>query len=201
MQLKLNKWNLSSIIIYNGISDNSIISLSKININKSNSIRIGYVGRLESEKYVLELGKLVYSLGLNISSLKLYIFGSGTLRATLEDDLTSKRLNYEIIENEDELEKIYNNFEILIVPSKLETFSLVTLEALIANKLVLTRDQISYNIFKQYFAENITLLSNKNNINLKKYKYNYCEILRTFSLTRQQEKIINLYKILLQEYV
>jgi len=124
----------------------------------------GYVGRLEPEKNVLEIPKLIKSInekyGVYVSQI--IIFGEGSLKDDLTRLLKKNQIEYKFISGEFNPVNIYKSFGTLLVPSKIESFSLSTIEALIHGKHVFTNDKVSYDLFKGIFQEKIRFIESDN---------------------------------------
>lgn len=91
----------------------------------------GFVGRLDDVKNVKQILKL-FSVKPNRT---LCIIGDGPLRSTVEDYCTRfKNISYL---GQLPREKIYNNFNILVLASKREVYPCVILEGIVANKSIL----------------------------------------------------------------
>jgi glycosyltransferase involved in cell wall biosynthesis len=200
-----SKYGILCEVVYNGIDDRAIERLSQtIKPFQEDFIKLGYVGRLEVEKYVLDLAQIFNSIYQETKADSIVVFGSGSLKNKLITELNSKKILFEIIENEDKVEKIYSTFDLLLVPSKKETFSLVSLEALLAHRIVITRDIISYHIFKDLFPEQIYFLNDYleapkdfSKLSSGIISYNVDRVMKYFSVTAQKEKIEDIYISLL----
>lgn len=109
-------------IIYNGIQISNFITKTKTTKN------IGFLGRLEKEKGLdflldnLQKTRAFTSLGYNLK-----IAGDGNLKNTLKNYQTD--LNLEYFGQLENPKKFLENLDLLIVPSRLESFGLVVCEA------------------------------------------------------------------------
>jgi L-malate glycosyltransferase len=144
IKLKSNRVKDSKIVrIHNGIDpkEYDFTEVEK-NINRKeirkefgileHEFVIGYIGRLSPEKgcdlFLPALNK-VLAKELNV---KLLIVGDGILRAAMQEEMKSGNLEEKIIFTgfRSDIPKILCCFDILILPSYMETFSLTTIQAM-----------------------------------------------------------------------
>lgn len=120
---------------------------------------LGYVGRLEPEKNVLQLPLMYKEIcKLNADINELVIFGNGSLYSELKRQLDLEAIKFTIHTNTADIEQIYSSIGALALTSKIESFSLSSIEALQFGLKVYTYDRISYNLFKNIYPEDIKLL-------------------------------------------
>lgn len=117
-----------NIKIYNPVHVNSNLK------SKLNNLNIVSVGRLSEEKGYLDLIDVMMEVNKINSQVKLTICGDGHLREQVETKIRNYNLNKNIhllgfVEGK-ELEKAYVNSSLYVMPSKLESFGLVLLEAM-----------------------------------------------------------------------
>ncbi|MBK7213612.1 MAG: glycosyltransferase [Bacteroidales bacterium] len=87
-----------------------------------------YVGRLSHEKGVMELPVIYDQLSEQYENVQMVIAGSGPAEKELRKSLPGAIFNGWVTQKE--LSRIYSAADILILPSKFDTFSCVVLEAL-----------------------------------------------------------------------
>lgn len=92
------------------------------------------VGRLEPEKAQLELIDIVKELKKDITDIKLFLIGDGSLRTTLEQKIKENRLEENIILtgfiSKEEMEKYFTDSKLFVMTSHTESFGLVLIEAM-----------------------------------------------------------------------
>ena len=124
-------------IIYNGIDTKRFRynSLLRQDVRKKfgieNCFVLGFVGRLEPVKNVVFLIELMEKLVKENKNIRLLIVGDGSQRIFLQELVEKKLLEDYIlfIGNVTDVEKYYQAFDVFLIPSFFEGFSLVLLEA------------------------------------------------------------------------
>ena len=150
------------VIIYNGTE----LSVKRESRQKHSDLIIGYAGRLSAEKNVPLLLKAV-SLIKNTCSFQIQIAGDGPERDFLEQESMKRGLENRVhfLGHIKDLSKKYSEWDILILPSRLEVFPMVLLEAMsygvpvIASRVggnqELIKDGISGLLFESDNAEDL----------------------------------------------
>jgi glycosyltransferase involved in cell wall biosynthesis len=87
-----------------------------------------FTGRISHEKGVMELPEIIRGIKETIPDLKLVVAGTGPAENELRDALPEAIFLGWV--NHDDLPGIYSSADLLILPSKFDTFSCVVLEAL-----------------------------------------------------------------------
>ncbi|HPE58354.1 MAG TPA: glycosyltransferase [Bacteroidales bacterium] len=87
-----------------------------------------YAGRISKEKGVMELPVIYHEAKRQIKNLKLVVAGTGPAEAELKKAIPDAV--YLGWVNHDELPNIYSSADLLILPSRFDTFSVVVLESL-----------------------------------------------------------------------
>lgn len=87
-----------------------------------------YAGRISREKGVLEIPEIFEQAKMKIPGLKMVVAGTGPAEEDLKKALPGA--TYLGWVNHDELPNIYSSADLLILPSKFDTFSVVVLESL-----------------------------------------------------------------------
>ena len=203
-----NKFNLKSTVIYNELDKNDIINKSKkkVKIKFSNKYPILIsVGRLDKNKNHIFLVQAFNNLKNKIK-YNLIILGSGNENQNLLNKIYEYKLNnyIKIINYKDNPYPYMSISNFFILPSKIEGYPNVLLEAAVLGKLIISnnisgpreiieKDKRGY-IFNTYnYSKLFNILNkiknkkkNKNKINnLKKYIKNYHK-------TDQSQKYISL---------
>jgi glycosyltransferase involved in cell wall biosynthesis len=139
-QTQLPKSFEKSKIIYNPIK--------KINITDTyfhNDIVFGYLGSIDKQKNIVLLVNAFYELTRTHNNVKLIIGGSGT-----DEDGLKKLIKEYSLESHvtmlgyvSEVSSFYNSIDIFVLPSLLESWGLVSLEAMIARKAVIMTNNSS----------------------------------------------------------
>jgi glycosyltransferase involved in cell wall biosynthesis len=146
---------------------NGIVLEETTKINNSKFNVLGYVGRLEPEKNILELPSFFNEIKKRNTNInELLVFGDGSQYSELKQRLHISKINFCINRNVKNINQIYSSIGALVLTSKIESFSLSTIEALQFGLKVYTCDKISYNLFKEIYPETIILLE-ENDKNLQ----------------------------------
>ena len=114
-------------LINNGVKEKKDITKEKGLL-----MRFGYIGRLEDEKNVICLLKAVNLLKKERFVLK--IIGDGSQKEWLQDYCIENDLEDKVIFmgylSSDEIDNVYRQLDVVILPSKRETFGLVLAEGM-----------------------------------------------------------------------
>jgi glycosyltransferase involved in cell wall biosynthesis len=87
-----------------------------------------FAGRLSEEKGIFELPELFSKVRTEIPGLKLVVAGTGPAEAELREALPDAIFLGWI--NHEDLHRVYSSADLLVLPSKFDTFSCVVLEAI-----------------------------------------------------------------------
>jgi glycosyltransferase involved in cell wall biosynthesis len=87
-----------------------------------------FAGRLSEEKGIFELPELFSRVSSEIPGLKLVIAGTGPAEAELREALPDAIFLGWV--NHEDLHRVYSSADLLVLPSKFDTFSCVVLEAI-----------------------------------------------------------------------
>jgi glycosyltransferase involved in cell wall biosynthesis len=148
------------IIIPNGIDTREFTPINK----KANTKKkIIYLGRLCEEKGVLLLPEIISKLKDESLVEKLDVYGSGPMEKALKDKIDDLKLNNKIFLRgpiaHDQVNKIFGNYDILIMPSNKEGHPIVLLEAMacglipIVSRLEGSTDIVVKNKINGYLCE------------------------------------------------
>jgi glycosyltransferase involved in cell wall biosynthesis len=133
------------VTIYHGIinskfenRENSEIIRTKLGY-KSSDIVLGYVGRLAYAKGIEDLLTVFKTLALNNPNLKLVFVGDGDLREYIENFISINNLNQKCVITGfvSDVNSYYKGIDIFVLPSKSESTSMVTQEAMLNGVLCL----------------------------------------------------------------
>ncbi len=126
----LNDINISSSVLL--LINNGVKKKKDITKEKGLLMRFGYIGRLEDEKNVICLLKAVNLLKKERFVLK--IIGDGSQKEWLQDYCIENDLEDKVIFmgylSSDEIDNVYRQLDVVILPSKRETFGLVLAEGM-----------------------------------------------------------------------
>ena len=203
-----NKFNLKSTIIYNELDKNDIINKSKkkVNIKFSNSYPILIsVGRLDKNKNHIFLIDAFNNLKNKIK-YNLIILGSGVENQYLLNKIYENKLNnyIKIINYKDNPYPYMNISNFFILPSKIEGYPNVLLEAGVLGKLIISnnisgpreiieKDKRGY-LFNTYdYSKLFNILNKIKNKKKNKIKVsNLKKYIRDYHKADQSQKYINL---------
>ena len=106
-------------------------SQKEIQSDKKYSFRIGFLGRLVSQKGIDILIQATHILVKENTDCHLYIGGTGPLKSDLETQVQQAGIekNVTFLGNVSDKNKFFNNIDIFVLPSRFEGFPLVLLEA------------------------------------------------------------------------
>ncbi|GEM_PF-1316218 len=191
-------------MIHNGIE------LENLKSNPPTSVKnIGVVARFEREKNVVLAIKVFRFLIKKYGYLSLHLFGDGSKKRTVENFVRRNKIKsvyfHGFVKNTDE---IYSKIDLLVVPSKMETLSLVIFEAMSRGIPVVASNvggipeiiKDGYNGFLaepnvKSFIDKITrIIENPEIIN--DFGKNYAQTLSKFDI---REKFEDLYKVLFDQ--
>lgn len=189
-----------------------------INIDKKENdfINIGIVSRLSYEKGIDKLINALPDIIKEYNNIKLIIVGQGSERSNLESLASnlniSSYISFEGLQAKENLEKYYNSFDIVVVPSRFEGFGLTAIEAMsyevavVASKADGLKEVIEDRINgilvsnedpKEYAKEILALINSKekrNTIGKNARK----RVIENFSFENFENKTISLYKSILE---
>ena len=115
---------------------------SNRNYKKDNTL--GYVGRLENEKGILELLEAIKSIKEKLPQVNWCIIGAGSLKEKVIEFLKNNNLNNTVKlfdpVAQDKLNEFYGNFDCLVFPTYRESLGLVAVEAMSCGVPVLGSD-------------------------------------------------------------
>jgi glycosyltransferase involved in cell wall biosynthesis len=127
------------------VSHRHFINFEKFNITKSIETRqnfVGYIGRLSSEKGILNLIKSVEYFKNDENNIKFLIIGEGSLNDELHKFLKDKDLEDKVIffgwKSHEEISDCLNELKLLVVPSYTEGLPNIIIEAMACGTPVLT---------------------------------------------------------------
>ena len=176
-------------------------------IKNDNDIKkLCYIGRLEPEKGIMRLLKILYEIKSENIDFKLSIIGEGSQKDSInkyikEHDLNSVVNLYGFQENP---YKYMYASDIIVSPSYFEGFSLITAEALILNKVIVATDsggptEILNNGKYGYVCKNDDVELKKSIIKMiideklfEKYKNIKKDIINEFEITNVLKKIYSI---------
>lgn len=141
-----DKYGLKNyVIIENGIDINKIQELSKENINVEKPYLVG-VGRLSIDKGFDILIKAFKDISKEFENLKLYILGEGEDKNKLSKLIKALSLEKKVflMGFKENPYPYIKNSEIFISPSRRESFSLASLEAMALKKAIITTEEVPY---------------------------------------------------------
>ena len=119
-------------IIYNGIDLNKFYSSYQEKDNKENNKKVvGYIGRLELVKGADRLPQIFYEVKRMNCNTEFLVIGDGSLKKDIITKLDKMNIEYSYYPNmpQEKLRKFMNKCDVIIVPSRNESFCLVALEA------------------------------------------------------------------------
>lgn len=119
----------------------------ELNINK-NSFVVGFIGRIQYQKnpeFIVEVFESIYRKDNNSV---LVIAGDGDLRHDLENLIKEKHLedNVRILGQRKDAERLYQGFDIFLLPSRFEGFPIVLVEAETSGLPCVISDSITKNV-------------------------------------------------------
>ncbi len=120
-----------------------IHSVVKKPIVDSNNIKFLYVGRLSEEKGIKELLEVFAELSHKYNNISLMVVGNGVLFDELQVKYKNSQIKFVGKLSHEKLYSVYNESNVVIVPSLTETFGLVLLEALYFEKAIITTTGIT----------------------------------------------------------
>ncbi len=96
---------------------------------------IAFIGNLDGHKGVRILPEILENVSNEIKNIRIYIVGRGPLKEWLIDEIKKrdleKSLNYYVELDNNSLYELLTKIEILLLPTRLESFGLVILEAMV----------------------------------------------------------------------
>jgi len=139
---RINKKKIHVINNFINLTDKKIIEdkgylLKKHKISYSQFI-IGYIGRLDvHEKGIDILISAVKNLSKSKPNVLLLLIGNGRDENTIRDLLVKSTIKWKIIEPQLQIYDYYNLIDIFVLPSRIEPFGIVILEAGLMSKPVI----------------------------------------------------------------
>ncbi|XAM40666.1 D-inositol-3-phosphate glycosyltransferase [Terrisporobacter petrolearius] len=132
--LKLGYSGQNSQIIYKGVDSKDFKPLDKEKIKKElgfEKLVVGYIGRLETVKGADKLPLIFYELSKRRSDVEFIIVGQGSLKDSIIKKLNDLNIKYKYYKpmKQKELNKYMNLCDVIVVPSRDESFGCVPLEA------------------------------------------------------------------------
>lgn len=132
-------------IIYNGIdpeifqNENGDLLRKKWGIT-DDELALGFVGQLDGRKGIGVLLSAFESIRLKVQNAKVVFVGVGPLREMIESEIRSKGWqNHVILAGfQDDVPKVMNAIDILVLPSYWEGFGIVLIEAMAARKPIIS---------------------------------------------------------------
>ncbi len=185
--------------------------LKRHNFSRDSSLAV-FVGRLISEKGVLELLDCFSKVNNKLPKSRLVILGSGELKLAIKSKIAKLHLNNAIVflgaHSQDQIAEYYSAADLVLVPSIWEEpFGLVALEGFASGAPVLANDvgglgQIIRSIDKQLlvspgkwkiFTAKMIKLLQKPVLNQSRHKYRN-KVMTKYNWSKMTEKTIRVYK-------
>ncbi len=117
-----------------GSGENNIFSKVKLGIQENTKV-LGFIGRFDKEKGVDVLLKAYQLLQCKFDLLCLLLIGNGKELDYYEKIIKENSLMVKIIKPTDNIESLYHLMDIVILPSRVDPFPLVMLEAGLFGKI------------------------------------------------------------------
>jgi len=128
-------------ILPNALDSNEQKNCSKNIATKSQKITIGYAGRLSCEKGLLTLTDIANEIIKENKNVHFTLAGSGDMRDRIEEKVKEYNIanNFHLLGflDKEKLKKFFCNIDIFILLSDFETFGIVLLEAMNAEKPII----------------------------------------------------------------
>ena len=136
------------LVIYNGINTKNYIPKMDSGLLKRelkidiNTAIIGYVGRLHCEKGVDYIPEIAVNLKKYISQFKFLIIGDGPWKQELRKEIKNRYLTEDVIliSNKNNILDFISIMDLVVLPSREESFPQVILEAMSMSKPVVAAD-------------------------------------------------------------
>ena len=127
---------INNFVVNNQSSYSNITSFNKTELDiEANAKVLGFIGRFDKEKGVDVLLKSCKVLQAEYSSVYLILVGKGSELNSYKNYIEENSLRVKIISQTDNLADIYNLIDIIILPSRVDPFPLVMLEAGLFEKI------------------------------------------------------------------
>lgn len=154
--------------------------------SNNNLLHIAYVGELNLRKGA---DILIRTIGRSPKNFMFHIVGDGPMKKDIKKLMPLHNVVYEGYLEKNELIKLYRNCDVLFIPSRAETFSLVCLEAMSYGLPIISSPQIRMG-FPQYFQ-----LINKNET-----AEGYLDFFNVLLNKKNKSELVNL-KIRIADYI
>lgn len=117
-------------VIYNGVDIDKFYPLKK-DLSKKDKKIVGYIGRLDMVKGADRIPSIFYNISKLNTNVEFVIIGDGKLKNEIIRKLNELHINYQYYSslNQDDLNEYMNKMDVIIVPSRNESFSCIALEA------------------------------------------------------------------------
>lgn len=203
----LNKININKKAIYNGVDENLMKNIAKIDLKKEFNIKNDFPVAVCVGRYVKAKGLDILIEAIKNIHINILLIGDGPLFKELENKVVATNQKEKIFLTgfrEDAKELIYSS-DLAIISSRNEGFSYVFAEVLILNKPLVSTDVADIKLFipNKYIAEieNISSLKEKILFALKNYdnlqdefKPSFKNAQETFTLNNMTKETIKLYE-------
>ena len=198
-------------VIRNGININNNFISNNINYLKNKKFLIGVIGRLSIEKghiYLIHAIKSISDL-----NLECWIVGDGPLRNELEEKVAAIGMRGKIrfLGYQNDVHKLLNCFNVIVVPSLNESIPISIIEALAAKRPVIATsvggipELIVNNITgllvpprnSEELANKIVYLHQNYQKAIKMGENGYCEVNKNYSSSMMAENILSYYSVVI----
>lgn len=131
--VKLGYSDKNSVVIYNGVDLNKFYPIDE-NFKKKNlreNKKIGYIGRLDEIKGADRIPEIFNHVNTMNKNIEYVIIGNGSLKDEILERLKKYDVNVKFYSyiNQNDLNKNINDLDLIIVPSRKESFCCTALEA------------------------------------------------------------------------
>lgn len=136
LQKKFNLDEKRVSVIQGGVNFENILQSPEINYVEDTCVTFGYLGRLSSEKGILNLIKAFESLEKRYFNIRFEIGGIGKLENSLKKYCGNKSENIHFVGEVKNTNHFFSKIDVLLIASTSEGGPLVLLEAMAAGKIV-----------------------------------------------------------------
>lgn len=128
--------------------DNNQRVMFRKELNMENNFIVGNVGRFSKQKNHIFLLDIFYSIYKKDNSARLILCGSGELENQIKDKINSLGLKnvVKIFQNYDKMEKMYQAWDVFIMPSLYEGLPVSGVEAQASNLPILLSNTITHQV-------------------------------------------------------